>query len=216
MRSSSSSRFQGWSLVGLVGVALTLMVIGLLAQKGLGVEGARVVIRATARTSAVLFCAAFAASSLVTLRRGPTSAWLLRNRRFLGMSFGVSHTYHYLAVAAFAVLDPEQFFREQDGAGLEKLIPILLLALMMATSFDRTAAMLGRRAWKALHLVGTHFFWLAFFVSFAGRARDSAFYSGWTALLALTMVIRLTAIAVRFKQKRAAPLREENRPIPPG
>lgn len=206
MPSFSSSRFQGWSLVGIAGIVLTLMVIGLLALKGVEAEGARLVIRATARTSAVLFCAAFAASSLVTLRRGPTSTWLLRNRRFLGMSFGVSHTYHYMAVASLAVLDPERFFEEQNGAGLEKLVPILLLALMMATSFDRTATMLGRQAWKALHLVGTYFFWFAFFVSFAGRARDSAFYSGWTALLALTMVIRLAAMAVRFKQKRAAPL----------
>ncbi|MBW2243718.1 MAG: hypothetical protein JRH01_17175 [Deltaproteobacteria bacterium] len=198
-----SRRFQGWPLVGSAALVLTLMIVGLLVQKGLDVEGARIVIRATARTSAVLFCAAFAASSLVTLRRGPTSTWLLRNRRFLGMSFGVSHTYHYLAVAAFAVLDPEQFFAAQGDAGPEKLAPILLLVLMMATSFDRTAAMLGRRAWKAVHLVGTYFFWFAFFVSFAGRALDSAFYSGWTALLVLTMAIRLAALATRFKQSRA-------------
>ncbi|MCP5057471.1 MAG: hypothetical protein GY937_12205 [bacterium] len=206
MRSFSSSLFQGWSLVGLAGMALTLMVIGLLAQKGLEAEGARVVIRATARTSAILFCAAFAASSLVTLWRGPTSAWLLRNRRFLGMSFGVSHTYHYLAVASLAFLDSERFFEDQEGGGLQNLVSILMLVFMMATSFDRTAAMLGRRAWKALHLVGTHFFWIAFFVSYAGRAPGSAFYSGWTALLALTMILRLTAMAVRFRQKRAAPL----------
>jgi len=46
---------------------------------------------------------------------------------------------HYAAVAAYAILDPDSFFADQGDAGPERLVPIVLLALLMATSFDRTA-----------------------------------------------------------------------------
>jgi hypothetical protein len=90
--------------------ALIAMTVLNLVSVGLDVEGARAVIRATARTSVLLFCAAFTASSLAQLWKSPATRWMIRNRRYLGVSFGVSHAIHYVAVAAFAILDPDAFF----------------------------------------------------------------------------------------------------------
>lgn len=63
---------------------------------------------------------------------------MIRNRRYLGVSFGVSHAIHYCAVAAYAVLAPDTFFSADGGFGPEKIVPIVMLALLVATSFDRT------------------------------------------------------------------------------
>jgi len=58
--------------------------------------------RATARTSVVFFTAAFAASAL--RRRWPNgaTAWMLRNRRQLGVSYAASHFIHLLLILAVA------------------------------------------------------------------------------------------------------------------
>lgn len=183
-------------------LALGVMTASMMILSDSGSDAARIVIRATARTSVVLFGAAFIASALASLWRHPVSAWLLRNRRYLGMSFGVSHTIHYFAVFAFLKLDPELFQVLGGEIGFEKLAPVIVLALLMATSFDRTAAMMGRRAWKVLHQFGVYFYWVLFLGAFGKRAAGSAFYAGFTVLIIMMMVIRLAATAQRYRQRR--------------
>ncbi|MFP6654742.1 MAG: hypothetical protein VCB25_03895, partial [Myxococcota bacterium] len=111
-------------------------------------------------------------------------------------------TIHYFAVLGFMILDPEAFFTDSGELGAEKIIPVLMLALMMATSFDRTAAMLGRVNWKRLHLVGVYLFWILFTLTFGDRAADSMLHAGFTAFLAAIMMIRLAAIALRRSRRR--------------
>ena len=45
----------------------------------------------------------------------------------------------------------------------------LFLAAMTATSFDRTAAWLGARKWRLLHLVGGWYIWISFAVAIGKR-----------------------------------------------
>ena len=54
----------GWRLVGLLSFLLMAMSLWLLADHAGDIEGIRLVIRATARTSLVLFVMAFTASAL--------------------------------------------------------------------------------------------------------------------------------------------------------
>ena len=92
----------GPALVGWSSLALVAMCGALLLQHGAGEEGLRVLIRATARTSLVLFAGAFAASGLRRVWRSPASAWLVKNRRYVGLSFAVSHGLHLAAILAAA------------------------------------------------------------------------------------------------------------------
>ena len=46
----------------------------------------------------------------------------------------------------------------------------VMIALMAATSSDRTAAWLGRRRWRLLHLVGVYWIWIIFANSYTARA----------------------------------------------
>ena len=70
------------------------------------VEGVRMVIRFTARTSLLLFCLAFSAAALARLWPNAWTRWQRRNRRYLGVTFAASHAIHAVAIAAFAVMDP--------------------------------------------------------------------------------------------------------------
>ena len=91
---------RGWRLVGVAAATVVLMVVVLVAQFGAAEPGIRVVIRATARTSFVLFMLAFVASALRRAWRNDATAWLLANRRYVGVSFGISHVIHLLAIFA--------------------------------------------------------------------------------------------------------------------
>jgi sulfoxide reductase heme-binding subunit YedZ len=136
------------------------MTVAVLASDGIEEAGVRVRIRATARSSVVLFALAFSASALVLVLvhfwPGRWTKWLRRKRRQVGLPFAVSHTIHYAAADAVAVLDPDQFFVEEGRRipGVSTLGATALPRLMIATSFDTTTRMLGAKRWRALQLFG--------------------------------------------------------------
>ena len=184
-------KLSGWSLVGWCSVALALMALALLSVDGTGEEGVRAVVRNSARTSVVLFVLAYAASSLCSFWRGPATKWLLANRRYVGVSFAASHTLHLAALVALYRISPE--FRDNldattiVGGGLAY---VFLYAITL-TSFDRSAAWLGRRGWKALHTTGMHYIWFIFFISYLPRALQAPAYVPVTALLIAGAALRL-------------------------
>ena len=185
----------GWPLVGWCAAAIGLMVASLLAAAGTDHAGLRLVIRATARTSVVLFALAFAASGL--RRRWPTPAtrWLLANRRYVGVSFAVSHLAHLLGILALTGWSLRGFFVEAGlVAGVLGGLGYVVIAAMVATSFDVTAAWLGPRRWSRLHTAGVWYLWTIFFVSFAPRAHEAPLLYGiFTALLVAALLVRVTA-----------------------
>ena len=71
-----------------------------------------------------------------------------------------------------------------------------LLATMTATSFDRTAAAIGRRAWRVLHLAGGYYLLFQFTVSFGKRIPDMPLY-------ALFLIPLIAVFALRMIWRRA-------------
>src|SRR5919109_3608715 len=101
--------FEGWRLFALLALTLLAMSIWIAGMRGFEVDGVRMVIRFTARTSLLLFCLAFAAAALALLWPNAWTRWLRRNRRYLGLSFAASHAIHAVAIVAFAKMDPARF-----------------------------------------------------------------------------------------------------------
>ncbi|EHC18542.1 hypothetical protein [Fischerella thermalis] len=88
---------QGSRIVGLSALEIGTMVAVIWLVHGIDEQGMRMTIGGTARTSCILFLCAFVASALRRIWSNSISAWLLQNRRYLGLSFAVSHTYHAIA-----------------------------------------------------------------------------------------------------------------------
>jgi len=190
--------FEGWRLFAV----LTLILIVLCAAiAGLGqfdADGIRMVIRFTARTSLLLFCLAFSAAALAQLRPNPWTRWQRRNRRQLGVTFAASHALHAVAIAAFATIDPAGFAKATNLASyVFGGIGYAFIFAMTATSFDRAAAWLGPRPWRALHLVGGYYLLLQFTVSFGKRIPDMPLYALFLIPLALVFALRMIAMASR-------------------
>ena len=192
--SPGASLLNGWTLTGMLSLAVSLMATGIAASHQFDVEGMRAVIRATARTSLLFFCLAFTASALHQLWPNAWTRWQRRNRRYLGVAFGVSHGVHAIAIVSLILVAPELF---SSVASTDMLIfgglGYAFIVAMVATSFDRTAAMLGPRAWHVLHWISAHFIWLSFIATFGKRTGANPAYWGFIAILLAVMALRLVA-----------------------
>jgi hypothetical protein len=77
----------------------------------------------------------------------------------------------------------------------------LFILLMAATSFDRTAAWLGPRAWNVLHTVGLYYLALEFANQFRGKAMSGSFLAWmFLVMLAVAGAVRIAAFLRTSRQ----------------
>jgi DMSO/TMAO reductase YedYZ heme-binding membrane subunit len=190
------SLFEGWRLLAALTLSLIALSLWIAVMRQFEVDGVRMVIRFTARSSLVLFCLAFGAASLARLWPNAWTRWQRRNRRYLGLSFAASHAIHAVAIVAFAKMDPASFAEATSAASyIFGGIGYALIIAMSATSFDRTAALIGPRAWRTLHLTGGYYLWFQFMVSFGKRVPAMPLYAAFLTPLIVVMALRLIAMA---------------------
>ncbi|WP_137753661.1 ferric reductase-like transmembrane domain-containing protein [Sphingopyxis sp. L1A2A] len=195
---------EGWGLFWTLTAALAAMSLGFLLVIGWDTDGYRMVIRATARTSLILFLAAFAASAAFKLWPGPFTRWLRRNRRQLGLGFAMSHFIHALAIIALWKTDPGVFWVLTNPKSIATGgTAYVFIALLAATSFDRMVKAMGPKAWARLHWWGVWIVALSFIFTNGKRIPVSGWYALPVVLVVAVIVLRV--IAGR-KQRRAAVL----------
>ena len=195
---------EGWYLLGLTSLVMAALAVWLASMRGFEVDGVRMVVRYTARTSLLFFCLAFSASALHRLWSGAFTRWQLRNRRYLGLSFAVSHLIHLIAIVCFAVMAPPLFKEATSPASfIFGGVGYAIIIAMAATSFDRTARAIGPRAWRILHTSGSYYLWFQFMVSFGMRIPAMPNYAWFVLPLLAVMALRVAA-AVQARQWRTA------------
>jgi len=188
--------FEGWRLFAVLALTLTALCLWIAGMRQFEVDGIRMVIRFTARSSLLLFCFAFGAAALARLWPNAWTRWLRRNRRALGVSFATSHGLHAAAIMAFAAQDPAGFTAATSLASyVFGGIGYAVIVAMAATSFDRTAQAIGPRAWRILHLGGGYYLWFQFMVAFGKRIPDMPLYALFLIPLLVVMALRLIAMA---------------------
>jgi DMSO/TMAO reductase YedYZ heme-binding membrane subunit len=202
--SRHQSWFEGWRLLAVLTLSLIILSLWIASMRQFEVEGVRMVIRFTARSSLLLFCLAFGAAALARLWPNAWTRWQRRNRRYLGLSFAASHAIHAAAIVAFAKMDPAGFVEATSPASyVFGGIGYAVLIAMSATSFDRTAALIGPRAWRALHLVGGYYLWFQFMVSFGKRVPAMPGYAAFLIPLLAVMALRLIAMTAHPRGRTA-------------
>ncbi|MGY3391221.1 DMSO/TMAO reductase YedYZ heme-binding membrane subunit [Bradyrhizobium sp. USDA 3311] len=203
--SQRQSWLEGWRLLAALTLSLIVLSLWIASMRQFEVEGVRMVIRFTARSSLMLFCLAFGAAALARLWLNAWTRWQRRNRRYLGLSFAASHAIHAVAIVAFANMDPADFAEATSAASyIFGGIGYAFIIAMSATSFDRTAALLGPRAWRALHLTGGYYLWLQFMVSFGKRVPAMPLYAAFLLPLLAVIALRLIAMAAHPRGRTVA------------
>lgn len=206
MSANRNSALQGWPLMGVVALAIALWVAIILATTASPVDGLRQAIRVTARTSLALFLLAFTAAAMWQFWPGAWTRWQRQNRRYLGVAFAASHFLHLGVILALGQVAPAALAALTTpiswiGGGLA----YLFIAAMTLTSFDRTARLIGPRAWKILHAAGSYYVCLVFANSYIGRALTIPEYVPAAALVVLALGLRIAAAVARSRTRQVAP-----------
>src|SRR3981189_2445129 len=196
MPSHRKNWFEGWRLFAVLTLVLIVLSVWIASMRQFEVDGVRMVIRFTARTSLLFFCLAFSAAALARLWPHAWTRWQRRKRRPLGGTFAASHGIHAVAIAAFAVMDPAGYAAATSIASyIFGGIGYAFIIAMTATSFDRTAQALGARAWRRLHLVGGYYLLFQFMVSFGKRIPDMPLYALFLVPLVAVFALRVIGMA---------------------
>ena len=192
MTSHARHLSEGWPLLGLITLILGAASLVAFVLAGGDIDGLRSVIRLTARTSLALFLASFLASSLIRFWPSDPTRWLRRNRRQIGLSFAVSHLIHAVALLLLMQRDPVLFWQLTNiGNIISGGTAYLLIAAMAVTSFNRSAAWMGPRAWSWLHWSGAHYIWISFMVTNGKRVPMSLWYLVPVVMLVAALGLRL-------------------------
>ena len=151
------------------------------------------VVRWTARTSLALFALAYVARPATQLWPSPLTKRLLRERKWIGDGFAVSHFAHLIGIVAMAADSWATFVATWDPARTVATVMFAVLFAMAITSIDRVRKAMSKRAWNALHRTGMHMAWFIFTFTYVGRLAIGAVWAVPAALLLGLAAIRMAA-----------------------
>lgn len=183
----------GWPLVGVVGIALGSVFVGLVQAEGATKDVLRQLVRISAASSFILFILLFVSSAVEKFWPSGFSEWLRKNRRYLGLSFAVSHILHGIALASLLRFGTEYFLSivRWDTIILGGLAYVVIL-LMVITSL--APALFADKAWvRPAFAVGMYYIWLIFVATFAERSLESPTYLPYLGITLGALVLRVVA-----------------------
>ena len=163
----------GWPLFNLIAL-LTLggMVAGMLIIGISSPEATVKLIRLSVQFASPWIYIAFVTSALTTLFPNAFSKWLLRNRRYTGLSFAAGFGWQAVFIAVLLTLYPAHYWDDLHKASdlLGRSLSYIFLLALTITSFLSVRRKMSRAQWHWLHLIGIWYFWAAIWVSYAEQA----------------------------------------------
>ena len=152
----------GWILFRLISSLISVvMIVGMAIGDLSSGPGVSSMIQLSARCAVPWLYLAFAASSLHVLSSSDFSAWVLRNRKYFGLSFAVSMGWQAIFIVWMVSLHTDYYVDEiyvlRDV--IEGLLGYVFIISMVVTSFRPGRKLLSRKQWKLLHKSGIYFLW---------------------------------------------------------
>ena len=194
-----SRLLNGWLFFFLV-VTLTLAAVSIgLAKTGVATPEATVeMIRFSVQLASPWVFLAFIATPLSQLAPGAFATWLLRNRRYLGLSFAAGFGWQAVFIGVLLAQHSAHYWEElhSDVDLFLRMISYVFLFALTVTSFFPVRRRMRREHWRYLHLVGIWYFWAAIWVSYAEQAASDGARTidfVYTALGLLALSLRLVA-----------------------
>ncbi len=189
----------GTAIVYTIAMLLLLIVARPLLLDGLAEESIRWAVRRTIDLAFVLFFLSFGAAALVQLASNDTTRWLRRNRRYVGIGFGMAFLGHAALLILLWQVYPEPFLSDLTAEVLYTgIVAFTLGACMLLTSNDAAVAALGA-GWGHLHTVSAYIILALFFLTYVTSLHDPFFWPFFAATV-LLFAMRLFARRQRGRQ----------------
>lgn len=152
----------GWPLFFLVSVPISLVIIVEMMGVDMSApQGVSHMISYSVRFAVPIIFLVVGISSLQRLFPGPVPAWLLRNRKYIGLCFAVAMAWQGAFIFIMSNFNREYYFDEifylRDE--LEGSTGYIFLTAMVLTSFQFGRKHLGPGQWRLLHKTALYFLW---------------------------------------------------------
>lgn len=187
-----------WKLTVLIGGGFSIFCILYSIFEGWNETTLLILLRISARVAVVLFILTFLASTLIKLENTSFTRWLIRNRKYIGISFALVHTIHLGFILVRHFLYEPALLTSEPVSRVAGFIAYLFILLMAVTSFDVVSKKLHNKSWKILHSTGGYYIWLIFFLSYLKRLgkENYLFYLLFTLLL-FALILKIIVKTVK-------------------
>ena len=152
----------GWNLFWLISVPMcAIIIVEMLGRDMSEPTDVSAMIGFAVRFAVPLIFLVTAISALQKLFPGPVPAWLLRNRKYIGLCFAVAMAWQGAFIGMMSSTHSGYYYEEifffRDE--LEGSTGYLFLTAMVLTSFRFASKHLSRQQWNLLHTAGLYFLW---------------------------------------------------------
>ena len=157
-----SKIINGWKLWWLITIPISaVMLIAMVRVDLTSAKGVSSMIQLSVRHAVPLLFVAFATSSVQVLFPGAFSRWLLRNRKFIGLSFAAAMGWQLTFILWLVTVHSEYYVSEVYVLSdvVEGVSSYALLIAMVLTSFKFGRSRLTPKQWKLLHTIGIYWLW---------------------------------------------------------
>ena len=154
---------------------------------------------------------AFVATALGQLFPSSFSSWLLRNRRYVGLSFAAGFGWQAVFILVLLGLHGDYYATvlHDTTEFISRMLSYVLLIALAVTSFFPVRRAMDPRHWLLLHRVGIWYFWAAIWVSYAETVM-----TGDTRVIAIVFVaaglLVLTLRCAAYLKKRSVRMLEQS------
>lgn len=155
-------RLNGWYLFGwLFSLVCAVVLVGAWRADLSQGAGVSALIALSVQASVPSLYLAFSASSLAALFPHGLTRWLLRNRRYLGLTYAAGMGWQLVFIFWLVSGHIDYYHQVADNPYdlAEELPGYLLLIALTVTSFRAGRRSLSNRQWKILHTLGIYYLW---------------------------------------------------------
>jgi DMSO/TMAO reductase YedYZ heme-binding membrane subunit len=154
----------------------------------------------TALISFFYFVLSFSAGSLYSFSPNSVTTFIRQDRRYVGLSFALSHTFHLAAIVSFYIVMQERpSIIQVVGGGLG----YLTIYVMAVTSNDWAVKKLGFRRWKQIHQFGAMYIAIIFMNSYLSTLVIGQFKLTSVLLGCIIVLCFILKIASFFRSKNS-------------
>lgn len=152
----------GWNLFWLIAVPMcTIIVVEMMRHDLSSPADVSEMIGFSVRFAVPIIFVVTGISALQKLFPGPVPAWMLRNRKYIGLCFAVAMAWQGVFIAMMSSIHSDYYYEEifffRDE--LEGSTGYLFLTAMVLTSFRFASRHLNPQQWNLLHTFGLYFLW---------------------------------------------------------
>ena len=202
--------FNGWPLFWLITFSTLVAISAGIVLIGVSTPEATVnMIRLSVQLASPWVFLAFIATAMTQLFPGNLSKWLLRNRRYLGLSFAAGFSWQAVFIGVLLALHNAYYWEElhNDIDLLLRMASYVFLLAITVTSFFPVRRRMRPQHWRWLHLTGIWYFWAAIWASYAPMALSSDAKTMDVVYTVLGLLALMLRIAAFLKARAGQPER---------